>query len=248
MKLKSEGAGRGRAALALGLLLVSILGAGGAILALGASDPARVPEVRELDRLILAKAAFADRDCAGAETLVREIVKAHPDHPGARVFLARVLVERGRLVEARDLLAGLLKDDPRDYEAARVMAGALRGLGQRDLAAAYLQKAAQLDRGKTDPGLFKEIGLLERERENPLGALSAFQESLRLDPQQADLGAMLSELVTGKNALPGGRAASPLPGGLDPMNPRPFDPAGAAPGPRVPDPAQFLPKAARRNR
>ncbi len=245
---KAEGARRGRGALALALLLVSILGAGGALLALGSSDAAQLHHVRGLDRLTLAKAAFADRDFARAETLVREILHALPDHPGAKVFLARVLVERGRLVEARDLLAELLKDDPRDYEATRAMAGALRGLGQRDLAAAYLQKAAQMDRGKDDPGLFKELGLLERERENSLGALAAFQESLRLDPKQADLSAILAELVTGKNARPGGQPASPFPAGIDPLNPRPFDPAGAAPGPKVPDPTQFLPKAPRRNR
>ncbi len=247
MKLKSEGAGRGRA-LALALLLVSILGAGGALLALGASDPGRRPDVREPDRLTLAKAAFADRDYARAETLLREMLKALPDHRGARVFLGRVLVERGRLLEARDLLSGVLKDDPKDYEATRAMAAALRGLGQRDLAAASLQRAAQLDGGRTDPGLYKELGILERERGDALAALTALQQSLSLDPNQEDLRTVLAELGTGKDGLAEGRSRSPLPGGLNPMNPRPVDPADAAPGPRVPDPAQLLPRAAKRNR
>ncbi len=247
-KLKAEGTKGGRGALALALLLVSIVGAGGALIAVGASDTARLPDVREPDRLTLAKVAFADRDYARAETFVREILNALPNDRVVKVFLARVLVERGRLAEARDLLSGLLKDDPKDYEATRAMAAALRGLGQRDLSAVYLQKAAQFDRGRTDPSLYKELGFLERERGDALGALTALQQSLNLDPKQDDLSTVLSELVTGKDGLARGHAASPFPGGIDPMNPRPSDPASAAPGPKIPDPTQFLPKAARRNR
>jgi len=231
---KKDASARGR--FALGFLLVSLLAAGGGIFALASSGAAGSRGGQaELapDVLAQAKIAFAERDFAQAEKLAREA-----GEPG-RLVLGRALLERGRLLEARDVFAGLLREGPEDADALRGMGAALRGLGQSEAALGYLQRAARLRNSADD---WKALGLAQRERGDALGALSALRQSLQLDPAQADLSSILGDLVTGKDALAGTSPSAPRGFGLDPMNPRPLDPDSLVPRPRPPDPSQFFPK------
>ena len=212
----------------LGLLAGALFVGGAGLLAL--MSPA---EAGALDR---AKIAFADGDYIRAERLAREAGE------GGRLLAGRALLERGRLLAARDLFSQVLKESPEIADALRGMGAVLQGLGQHEAAIAYLQKAARVRNSADD---WKALGLAQRDRGENLGALTSLQQSLKLDPEQADVTALLSDLVTGKNAMAGG----PTKGfGVDPMNPRPIDPDALVPRPRAPDPSQFFPKPQGRGR
>ncbi len=239
---KGERLGRGR--FALGFLIVSLLAAVGGVFALAASDGSRggsrwsgvAGGPGALDR---AKIAFVDRDFEEAETLAREAGES------GRLLLGRILLERGRLLPAREIFYQILKAEPESPDALRGMGAVLRGLGQHEAAIAYLQKAARIRNSADD---WKALGLAQRDRGESLGALTSLQQSLKIDPDQADVSALLTDLVTGKNALAGGPAAGSKTFGIDPMNPRPIDPDALLPRPRPPDPTQFFPKPQGRGR
>lgn len=209
------------------------------VLASGGSDGRRA--ARGMDRLALAKIAFADRDLRQAEQLLREALAVQPENGEVRAFLGRVLLERGRPSDARTLYAALLKEDAKNVDALRGMAQSLKGLGQFDLALVYWHQAAEIR--KDDASIWREMGLAQKEKGDLLGALGSIQQSLSIDPGQSDLSGMLSELASAKlhtgldSGLPG------RPGGaIDPFNPKPIDPESLLPRPRVADPSQLIPR------
>lgn len=240
MKAARKGEQSKRRRMAFGFLAVSLLAAGGGLVALATSSAdGSTGDMRSVDRITQAKVALADREFAEAEKLAREA-----GEPG-RLVLGRALLERGRLLEARDVFSSLLKLRAEDPDALRGMGAVLEGLGQHEAALGYLQKAARLRNSADD---WKALGLLQRERGDSLGALTSLQRSLKLDPQQADLSSMLTDLVTGKDGLAGKTPAASRGFGVDPMNPRPIDPDALVPRPRPPDPSQFFPKPQGRSR
>lgn len=214
-----------RGSLALLSLGLAIVAAGGATLAVtGGPTPRSAPS----PGLAEAKALFANRKYLEAGRLLRAI----PD-PEARLLLGRTLVERGRLAEAREIFSDALKSDPLNVEALRGLAAAIRGLGQKDMAALLYRRAADAD--PKNPLAWKELGLCQRENGDAMGALASLQQSLALDRDQADLIALLSELATAPSAAPRFPA-------VDPMTPRPIDPAALSPRPGAPDPTRHFPK------
>ncbi len=199
---------RPRGKLLIGLLATSIVGLVGAVL-VTASPSSGIRPVSDSETLTQAKVAFADRRFVEAEKLVRDAGDS------GRLLLARILLERGRLVEARELFSHLLKAEPENPDVLRGMAGVLKGMGQGEAAVSYLEKAARLRNSADD---WKALGLAQKERGDTLGALTAIQQSLKCDSQQADLSAMLSDLVTGKDALAGTSPGAPKAPGFDPLN------------------------------
>jgi Flp pilus assembly protein TadD len=220
----------------LAMLGVSAALAFGGVLAVANSGRESIPAAAatSVDPLAAAKVAFADRDYARAETLARAI-------PGARALLGRILVERGRIAEARDLFSALLTDDPQDVDALRGMGTALLRMGQGDLAITHFQRAAKL-RG-SDPTIWKELGMAQREKGDSMGALASFQKSLSLDGKQEDLLNLLSELAAAKQDLPGLSTGMPKGRGPDPKSLAP-----TVPRPYVPDPNDQFPKPYWKNR
>lgn len=220
----------------VGLLFTCVAGLLGTLWA--TSGEPRPQISREFDRLTLAKVAVSERRWVRAEELLRTLYSEGSGSRDIRALLGRVLIERGRLEEGRSLFTGLLKERPEDPEALRGMASALRGLGQLELAILHLERA--LRGAAEDPSLWRELGFLQRERGDALGALSSLQKALSLDGGQSDLPGLMAELATGKQ--------DPLGLGAGPGMPKPIDlsrPAVHMPLPRVPDPMDQLPKPAR---
>ena len=240
---KVERGGRGR--LALLSLAASLVLATGALVA-ATSSTGRSVRHDGWDRLSLAKIAYADRNYPEAESLLREIQKSGTWEISARLLLGRVLLDRGRPSEARETLAAVLKEEPKNVEALRGLGAAYKELGQLDLAIVFLTQAAEI--GKSDAKLWKELGFAQRERGDSMGALSSFQQSLSIDGGQGELSNLMAELVTAKNSPAGGPGGVSHGPGNDPFTPRPIDPESLVPRPRVPDPAQHFPKPGGRNR
>lgn len=230
----------GRRGIALFALLGTALATTAGVLAMGSSEKASAPLISlRQGRLDLARAAFLGHDAAKAERLLRDILQDRPEDREARLLLGRVLSDRGRHLEARELYEALLKANAKDVDALRGLGQVLRGLGQHEAAVRRLQAAVDLR--KDDPSLWKELGLAQREGGDALGALFSIQKSLSLDRDQADLSALLSELAMGKPADAGLAPGRARPGSFDPLNPRPVDPASFMPVQRVPDPSRHFP-------
>lgn len=216
--------------LALGFLGLSILLAAGAAMTLGSSGETRIRP--SFDRLTQAKIAYAERDFARAEELLKD--SAERDE---KLFLGRVLLARGRLAEARAIFAAAFKEDAKNPEAARGLAASYLALGQADLAVIYAERAANLL--KDDPTAWRELGLAQEKKGDVMGALTSFQRSLELDRDQADLNLLVQELLAGKS--PFGETAGPgRRGPHDPSAIRAPDPKSLIP--RAPDPTRLLPQ------
>ena len=112
---------------------------------------------------------------------------------------------RGRLDEARDRLAPLLKDPPR-HAAARHLAGIIAlQQGQTATALPWLESAAQLE-----PAVFdhqNNLGLALELAGQPEAALAAFDRALQLQPGQPSALANRGNALFGLNRLPEAIAA-----------------------------------------
>lgn len=236
-----------RGLLALGVMALLVLVAGAAFLTLAAPGRESRTPPNVVDRLSAAKIAFAQRDFARAEELLRGILEGRKEDLSARLFLGRVLLERGRLVQARQIFEDAVRTHPKELEALWGMAATLRAMGLSDPALLYYHQATKLPEGKGRPELWKGFALAQKEKGDFLGALASARESLALDKDQMDLARLLSELAAGSAGPPGvppGSASL----AFDPLNPRPIHPDTAVPRPKAPDPSQLLPKAGWRNR
>jgi Flp pilus assembly protein TadD len=182
--------------------------------------------------LDLAKTAFAERRFARAEELARLAAREHPGSPGVRIFLARVLLERGRLPEAATLFQEALRTDPADLGAVRGLGLAALGLGREQEAVLHLTRVAQ---GRADDALaWKELALAQRAAGDTAGAMGSARTSLALDQEQADLQRLLTEMATASLRPRHEEAAV--------RAPRPMDPRTLVPAPQVPEPTRHFPK------
>jgi len=228
-----------------GLLSIALLGiavvltAGGATLALSVPSGS-VTQTRKsgLDGLVTAKIAFADRKHGECQRLLKDLLAAQPDCLEGRILLGRDLLDQGRLRESLEQFSAVLKVAPQQLDATRGMASAYRAMGQYDLALVYHARACDL--APENPEVWKERGLAERDKGDPMAALSSLQHSLSLDNGQADLSSLLSELAVGKVDPTVARA--PGASAFDSRNPRIIDPSSLIPRPPVPDPAQHFPR------
>lgn len=197
------------------LLAASLVAAVGAVVwSLGPTSNPRVA-ASPADRLDPARAAYLRHWLSEAEMTLRDVLRDRPDDRDARLLLGRVLVDRGRLLEARATFESVLKEDAKDVDALRGLARALVGLKQAPTAVAQLRTAVGF-RGE-DPGLWKELGLAQRDAGDAMGAFASLQKSLELDPEQADLSALLPDLLQAPSVpgLPGQPRLAPA----DPLSP-----------------------------
>jgi tetratricopeptide (TPR) repeat protein len=139
------------------------------------------------------------RDLAAAERTLRGLLKDRPDDRAARLLLARVLGERGRLKEAKELFEAALQADSKDQEAIRGLARVLVASGDAAGAARWLRKATDLR--PDDALVWKELGLAQKEAGDSIGAFASIQRSLTIDPDQADLSALVGDLVKAPSTL-----------------------------------------------
>lgn len=225
-----------------GLRILAVLGGslalalGGVLAVASSGSDASIRRSISFDPLHDAKLAYADRAFVRAESLARDALKISPESRDGKVLLGRVLLARGRIAGARDLFAGLLKFQAEDVDALTGMGEALlRQMGQGDLAITHFQRAARLR--ATDPYVWKQLGMAQRENGDAMGALASFQKSLSLDGKQEDLLYFVSELALAQQQLHGIAPGMPKTPGLDPKTLIP-----SVPRPHVPDPNNHFQK------
>ena len=205
------------------------------------------PSSRPLpNRFSQAKVAYADGDFERAETILRSL---GPATPSQKAFLAKVLIERGRLKEAGGLYSALLKETPEDFEATLGLGIVYERLRNFRQAVRQFKRAGELR--PHDARSWRRLAMAQYRGGDSMGALFSLRTSLRHLPGQEDLSQLMNEIGTARNrqSLAGARSR---PGGRDP-----FDPFGrqnrgrfgpTPPTPGIPDPLQGLPIPGRRQR
>ena len=93
--------------------------------------------------VLRAKAEYFYGDLENAEKSCRRALKLRPSSFEAKLFLARILCEKGKLENAVQLMESLLADNPQDIRALRFAAELAGETGRNDEAAALLDRAAE---------------------------------------------------------------------------------------------------------
>jgi tetratricopeptide (TPR) repeat protein len=194
---------------------------------------------RAVSPLTEAYRAYVSKDYARAKATIDEQLKVWPDDHELKLLQIRVLLEMGRLAEAKKVADSFQKAKVEGVEVLVALAELYRKMGYPDAAAGYLGKALQIRRD--DAYLWKEMALLQYAQGRHMEALTSCQESLRLDPSQEDLKKLsgeiamaLAEAPTPAGTRPG---ASSVVDGLGPRMREVADPTRS-----IPRPQDYLPK------
>jgi tetratricopeptide (TPR) repeat protein len=94
--------------------------------------------------LLRAKAQYFAGDTAEAEKSCRKLLKKSPSSQEGKLYLARILREKGDADGALKLTETLLTDNPQDIRALRLAAEISSELGRYSETAAFLDRAAEL--------------------------------------------------------------------------------------------------------
>jgi len=92
--------------------------------------------------LLRAKAEYFAGDFIKAEQSCRRAIRLQPSSLEARLYLARILLEKGDHIEARKVTEMLLADDPQNIRVLRLCADLAAEAGKFDEAAIFLDRAA----------------------------------------------------------------------------------------------------------
>jgi len=246
--------GRTRAAVlasaSLAILLVVSIAAVAIVLASGgpfASSGGGGGAVYLLDPRGKAYQALMRGEFEEAKSIVDEALKRSPSDRELELLRVRILIEWGRLAEAKSLLEPILKRAERQgalTAEALVLACTLYSrMSQPDIAIAYLIKAT--DARPDDAHLWKSLARLQFDQKRYSEALSSAHRSLQLDPKQEDLKRFSSEIamaMTSENSIPAEGAESKAGRGWTPSPPAPEVPD---PSRKVPRPEEYFPKPSR---
>ncbi len=126
LRPKDAGSPARRGLRVLAVLVIAALAAGAAAALIQPSDAPAGTAQSPPNRIAEARAALDKRDRARAEALLREHVSARPESVEARLLLARLLREKGRPDEAREQYAAVVKADPKNDEARQGLAATPR--------------------------------------------------------------------------------------------------------------------------
>lgn len=162
-----------------------------------------------------AKVAYADRDFKRAEELL-----AGAEGPDADILRAKIRRDTGRVAEARDLFAKVLKQDPKNADAVQGLAQTYTALRQDEMAIPFWRRLCDL---RPDAYSYRELALAQVRTKDTIGALTSIQKSLELDPAQQDLQVLLAEVAAGRadSATAGSSALAPRSSRRTPMIPDP---------------------------
>jgi tetratricopeptide (TPR) repeat protein len=94
--------------------------------------------------LLRAKAEYFSGDLENAEKSCRKLLKIRPSAHEGKLYLARILREKGDTGGALKLTESLLADNPQDIRALRLAAEISSESGKFDDTAAFLDRAAEL--------------------------------------------------------------------------------------------------------
>jgi len=92
-------------------------------------------------------------------------------------------LDQGKYQDARDAVVRVMPMRPTDARAAAELGGAMRGLGRAEIAQRTLARALQLD--PKQPRALYEMGKLQAQQGDKVGALQSFQALQAADPKFA---------------------------------------------------------------
>ena len=93
--------------------------------------------------ILRAKAEYFFDNMDKAEKTCRRAIKLRPSSLEANLYLARILREKGDFKGAENLTESLLADNPQDIRTLRLAAELASDKGKYDLAAVFLDRAAE---------------------------------------------------------------------------------------------------------
>jgi arylsulfatase A-like enzyme/cytochrome c-type biogenesis protein CcmH/NrfG len=127
-----------------------------------------------------------------AERRYARILEIEPSDAGAMTKLGVVRMRSGRPDEAIALFRRAIEREPKNGEALLYLAGALASTGHPAEALPYFERA--LAAGQRNPMALNGLALTRLGLGDRPGAVQAFRESLRLDPEQPDVARTLAEI------------------------------------------------------
>jgi len=232
-----------RGLILLSFLGLAVLGVGGAAVALW--GPSRTPSrglTRE-QRLAAVHSACAEERWPGAEELLRTLLAEDPKDLNLRLLMARVLLELGKVSQARQLYDQIHKEKPDTAEAVIGLGRVHESLGELDHAIACYRRATEMR--PSDGLIHRRLGLALLKKGDSIAALFSIRQSLKVQPGQEDLSRLMNEIGASRQARldhPNARrSTSPF----DPFEDmHPGNPGGRSgfPRPSVPDPLEGLPR------
>jgi predicted TPR repeat methyltransferase len=164
-----------------------------------------VTEAQITSALSLADSAQQSGMFSDAESVCREILTDHPNHPQVLRILGIICRKTSRLDEALVHLEASIRADPRDPLAHRDHADALRAAKKFDESIASYRGAIQL---RPDwPEIHGALGNALKDANQLDAAIDAYQAALRLSPHLAMAHLRLGETLHEANRLPEAHAA-----------------------------------------
>lgn len=118
-------------------------------------------------------------DLAGAEALYGKVLTLHECHPVALHNLALILLDRGNIPAALELLAAALRENPREATFLFNYGVALQRAGRHSEAEAAYRKAVSLKPGYREA--WENLGVVLQERERFEDAITAYGQALHID-------------------------------------------------------------------
>jgi tetratricopeptide (TPR) repeat protein len=94
--------------------------------------------------VLRAKAEYFSGELEKSENSCRLAIRRRPSAYEARLYLARILRDKGEPAGAERIAESLLTDNPQDIRALRFASGLARERGKTEEAAAFLDQAAEL--------------------------------------------------------------------------------------------------------
>jgi tetratricopeptide (TPR) repeat protein len=132
------------------------------------------------DAFLLGEAALRGGRYSQAEKAYRRVLEARPDDLVASMRLARIAFLEARYDEAKKQLDWILARSP-DHKEARMLRSRIRlRIGDLNGAAADARRWAQLS--SEDPEPLCILGMVQRQRGDPAGAVELLKRALSLDP------------------------------------------------------------------
>ena len=163
------------------------------------------PEQRATEAYQQGYRALASSDSAQAEASLREALRLQPGHRAAREALVGVMVEAGRLVEARALLEEGMRKHPDRAQFVRLYARILAEQGEGARAVRTLERhAAEL---AADPDYYALLGALYQRQQRHSDAAGVYRELVKLRPATGAWWAGLGMALDAQGDRAGGREA-----------------------------------------
>ncbi len=149
---------------------------------------------RSLDDLIeLARQHAEQGELAEAETLYREALVQAPDHPGVLTLIGMLLIDRGDIDGAIDLLERAREVAPQFPPVQLALGSAYAAAGHDDQAVTAMETAIKLDNSSTVP--LERLAKHHIVNRRPREAIGLLRRVLRRDPTQASARFLLAGLT-----------------------------------------------------